>query len=161
MDAPVYKKLVDLDNRHENPFATKEGQIAISINETWQSRLARLGLIKNIYSSSGGITLTQGSMTTLYTSQGQGLRAGYNIIPLKIIISSTSSGFAQFQYQTDYVTNQMYIQRYLGQSGAWDFDPNGLIVIGDPTTTTFTAQFKADNASAVGWFNMLYAEVAI
>lgn len=43
-----YKKLSDLENLHENPFGTKEGQLPISTVETFWARIAREGRMKAI-----------------------------------------------------------------------------------------------------------------
>lgn len=43
MDAPVYKKLMDIENHQGNPFGTKHGQDNVSVVESFWARLAREG----------------------------------------------------------------------------------------------------------------------
>jgi hypothetical protein len=43
MDAPVYKKLTDIENQRENPFHTKHGQDVVSISENFWARISREG----------------------------------------------------------------------------------------------------------------------
>lgn len=144
----------------ENPYARKYGQLPISVVEPWEMRMARLGLIKNVYAPSAGTSLTQGSFTTLYTTLGAPeQRAGYNIIPMLMIISANSPGLIQIEFATEQSGTTQYIQKYLGQAGSWEFKPEGLIKTGD--LAVLSIKFKADNASSVGWFNMMYAEVSI
>ncbi|MBT2603725.1 hypothetical protein J7E55_11930 [Bacillus sp. ISL-53] len=45
------KKLMDLENLHENPNGTKEGQLPMSVSETFWSRIAREGRPKTVTSN--------------------------------------------------------------------------------------------------------------
>lgn len=47
MDAPVYKKLSDIESRRENPLNTAFGQDAVSVAETFWGRTSREGKIKS------------------------------------------------------------------------------------------------------------------
>ncbi|YCI79331.1 hypothetical protein M1D47_12570 [Bacillus sp. R1-10] len=42
------KKLMDLENLHENPHGTKQGQLPMSVAETFWSRIAREGKLKSV-----------------------------------------------------------------------------------------------------------------
>lgn len=43
MDAPVYKKLSDIESHRENPLGTTVGQDVFSVSETFWARIAREG----------------------------------------------------------------------------------------------------------------------
>lgn len=58
MDAPVYKKLVDIDDHVENPFSSKHGQLPISTVESFWARLARHGRPWGGYTAGSAVSNT-------------------------------------------------------------------------------------------------------
>lgn len=63
MDAPVYKKLMDIESQQENPFNTAFGQKIVAIEENFWSRMLRYG--RSAYKTWFEITLgAAGSLNT-------------------------------------------------------------------------------------------------
>ncbi|MEE3950769.1 hypothetical protein [Peribacillus frigoritolerans] len=46
------RKLMDIENLHENPHGTKQGQLPMSVMETFWARIAREGRAKSVTSNS-------------------------------------------------------------------------------------------------------------
>lgn len=65
MDAPVYKKLVDIEEHLENPFFTKEGQLVVSESENFWQRALRYG--RSAYGCSFGSNLTANITNNTYS----------------------------------------------------------------------------------------------
>ncbi|MFS0864132.1 hypothetical protein [Fredinandcohnia sp. 179-A 10B2 NHS] len=49
MDAPVFKKLTDIENQQGNPYNTAEGQQTVSIAEPFWVRMSREGIMAFMY----------------------------------------------------------------------------------------------------------------
>jgi hypothetical protein len=70
MDAPVYKKLTDIDKHFENPFSSKEGQLPVSLTENFWSRLSREGRPWNNSLSGSNVTNTMAFFGVTVPSAG-------------------------------------------------------------------------------------------
>lgn len=84
MDAPVYKKLLDIANQRENPFSTPIGQDVVSISETFWHRLAREGKFR----SNHWDKVAFGATTSWLWSWNVSAEAGFKYYPKLIILSA-------------------------------------------------------------------------
>ena len=96
MDAPVYKKLTDIENQRENPSQNAIGQEVVSIAEDFYTRLWREGRPVNQY--------TQGSPLTanVLTNGGSALTAspGCILYPTVISVSTDVDAMIMIRYTT-------------------------------------------------------------
>lgn len=98
MDAPVYKKLVDLDNHIENPFETPTGQLPVSMNENFMSRLWREGVPVQIFTN--GLSVPSATNTKVASTTTS---LGKDFIPLCISISCDQDAILQIVWTTGLV----------------------------------------------------------
>lgn len=102
MDAPVYKKLSDIESRRENPFQTPFGQDVVSIEESFEARLYRQG---RMISSSNGA----GSLGVVSNSNSLSITAspGCELFPLYFTFSANQDCYLLVQYITNLSQNQV------------------------------------------------------
>lgn len=109
MDAPVYKKLVDLENLHENPHGTPVGQLVVSTSENFWARLVRLGRWRNQIWD--GTTLTAG--TTAFPSALQ-TSPNHIFYPKRVVISANVDCACKIQVATSLgADSSYYVEAYV------------------------------------------------
>lgn len=86
MDAPVYKKLTDIENQRENPFNTAEGQEIVSISENFWSRLARQGRFRGNMWDAQSIAVT--SSWNWNAAWAHGAEPGYRMFLKRVVMSA-------------------------------------------------------------------------
>lgn len=94
MDAPVYKKLVDIEEHTENPFFTKEGQLVVSESENFWQRALRYG--RTAFKYVGNSTLNAGITQISLTFQPS---AGTIFIPDCVSVSANVDATVFISYQ--------------------------------------------------------------
>lgn len=94
MDAPVYKKLSDIESLRENPYNTKFGQDVVSIEETFEARLYRQGRPNT--ASALGFSFNGTNVVGLSLSPS----LGCELYPIKIMFSADQDCVLNIQYGT-------------------------------------------------------------
>lgn len=95
MDAPVYKKLTDIENQRENPYQTSYGHDVISIQESFEARLFREGRPANTFTQ--GTTANASVLTSAASLKPS---PGCVLVPMSILISCDVDAVVQIAYNT-------------------------------------------------------------
>lgn len=161
MDAPVFKKLIDIENSFENPQHTKEGQLVVSPADTFWTRLGREGEMVSGYAQNGTIN----DLLTGPALIAPGI--GRRLYPARICVATTinarvtitvnsikhgrsytpSQSIPTYYYETFYVqANDSKIITYNGE--LWLKEGATLKVAFQALTTGETGKY---DCSAMGW----------
>lgn len=107
-----YKKLTDIENLHENPFGTKEGQLVVSSSENFWARLSRLGRVRNVFWD--GVNLPSGQ--TGYPSAVQ-TSPGHIFFPKRAVISATVDCIVMIQINTNVAAGNALLEEAFLKAG--------------------------------------------
>jgi hypothetical protein len=160
MDAPVYKKLVDIDNHIENPFSTKEGQLPVSLTENFWARLSRYGRPWGGYTA---FTTASNTPTAMIKTPNIG-----NVVYVSTVMAScTVDAFFYISFRQGFGGNStdpsgMQTNCYFAKAGTpviVKFD--GDVIIGDSGDARVTVQTTNTGESGTLYASITGIEVAV
>jgi len=126
----------------ENPFQTGSGQLVASVNETWQSRLARMGGMNQ--SNAVKVSCPKDANTSVLNIRPP---QGRNAFLTHVIISADGAGVAFIGGMSKYIT----------AGGSFEMKFDGAYMV----DYEVTCKFKADNDATTATASAMWLEVTL